>query len=70
MSVAGAILYAFVAYALIGVITAIAFVTFGISRVLPRPMPVSLGARILILPGASALWPWILIRWHKATGGR
>jgi hypothetical protein len=54
----------------IGAITAIAFVTFGISRVLPRPMPVSLGARILILPGASALWPWILIRWRKARGGR
>jgi len=70
MSVAGAILYAFVAYAVIGAITAIAFVTFGISRVLPRRMPVSLGARILILPGASALWPWILIRWRKARGGR
>lgn len=70
MSVAGAIFYAFVAYVVIGAITAIAFVTFGISRVLPRPMPVSLGARILIFPGASALWPWILIRWRKAKGGR
>jgi hypothetical protein len=53
-----------------GAITAIAFVTFGVSRVLPRPMPVSLGARILIFPGASALWPWILIRWRKGRGGR
>lgn len=70
MSVADAILYACVAYAVVGVITAIAFATFGISRVLPRPMPVSLGARILIFPGASAVWPWILIRWRKAKGGR
>ena len=42
MSVADAILYACVAYAVVGAITAIAFATFGISRVLPRPMPVSL----------------------------
>ena len=25
-----------------------------------QPAPVSLGARILILPGAAALWPYVL----------
>jgi hypothetical protein len=51
-------------YAVAGVVTALAFVTFGIKRV--QPSPVSLGARILILPGAAALWPYVLTRWLKA----
>jgi hypothetical protein len=48
-------------YAAIGVVTALAFVAFGVTRV--QPAPVSLGARILILPGAAALWPYVLGRW-------
>ena len=28
-----------------------------------QPAPMSLGARILILPGAAALWPYVLLRW-------
>jgi hypothetical protein len=55
-------------YAAIGIVTAVAFVTFGVTRVLPEPAPVSLGARILILPGAAALWPYVLARWIKARG--
>jgi len=70
MSIAGAILYGLAAYAAAGAITALAFVSVGIARVLPQPMPVSLGARILLLPGSAALWPYILIRWCKARGGR
>jgi len=55
-------------YAVIGVMTALAFVTFGVTRV--QPAPVSLGARILILPGAAALWPYVLKRWIAARGTR
>ena len=51
-------------YAGIGAITALAFVAFGVTRV--QPGPVTLGARILILPGAAALWPYVLARWLKA----
>jgi len=51
-------------YAAIGVVTAIAFVAFGVTRV--QPALVSLGARILILPGAAALWPYVLARWLRA----
>jgi hypothetical protein len=28
----------------------------------------SLGARLLMLPGAIALWPYVLIRWIRAGG--
>jgi hypothetical protein len=66
MSVSGAIFDAVVIYAVAGVVTALAFVSVGISRVLPHPMPATLGARILLLPGAFALWPYILVRWCQA----
>jgi hypothetical protein len=51
-------------YAAAGVVTALAFVTFGVTRV--QPMPVSAGARVLIFSGAAALWPYVLIRWVNA----
>lgn len=70
MSIAGAILYGFAAYAIAGAITALAFVSVGLSEVLAYPMPVTLGARILFLPGAFALWPYILLRWRKARRGQ
>jgi hypothetical protein len=50
-------------YAAIGAVTALAFVTFGVTRV--QPAPVSVGARILLFPGAAALWPCVLMRWWK-----
>jgi hypothetical protein len=66
MSVSGVIWFGLELYAAVGVITALAFVSFGVVRVLPHPMPVSVGARILIAPGAAALWPYIVIRWLRA----
>ena len=54
------------AYGIVGMLTALAFVTFGVVRVLPHPVPVTIGARILLLPGAAALWPYVLYRWIKA----
>jgi hypothetical protein len=62
------LLNALALYAALGVVTALAFVTFGVTRV--QPAEVSLGARILILPGAAALWPYVLMRWIAARGAR
>jgi hypothetical protein len=53
-------------YAVAGVVTALAFVTFGIARVLPAGTPVTFGARVLLVPGAALLWPYVLLRWMKA----
>jgi hypothetical protein len=61
-----AVLYALALYAAAGVATALAFVSVGLAQVLHPPMPATLGARILLLPGAFALWPYIVIRWCKA----
>jgi len=60
------IIYGLALYAACGIVLALAFVVAGISRV--QPAPVSLGARILILPGAVALWPYVLMRWLAARG--
>jgi hypothetical protein len=51
-------------YAVIGAATALGFVVFGVTRV--QPAPVTLGARLLLWPGAAALWPYVLRRWIKA----
>jgi hypothetical protein len=53
-------------YAAAAVAVAAAFVVFGVKRVLPEPVPVTVGARILIFPGAAALWPYVLVRWLKS----
>jgi hypothetical protein len=45
MSVSGGIGFGLELYAAVGIVTALAFVSFGIARVLPHPMPVSVGAR-------------------------
>ena len=59
------LLNALALYAAIGAVAAVAFVVFGVTRVQPAPM--SLGARILILPGTIALWPYVVARWIKAA---
>jgi hypothetical protein len=70
MSMLAAILYGLAIYAMAGVVTAVAFVSVGLSQVLHPPMPATIGARILLLPGAFALWPYVLIRWRQARGTR
>jgi hypothetical protein len=52
-----------VAYAVIGCTFAIAFVTAGIHRVDPQAKGAGVGFRVIVLPGAAALWPWLLYRW-------
>ena len=51
-------------YAAVGLAAALAFVSFGVTRV--QPAPVSFGARIFLLPGTMALWPYVLLRWIRA----
>ena len=59
------VLIALALYAAAGIAVAAAFVVFGVTRV--QPAPVSGGARILIFPGAAALWPYLLVRWLKSS---
>jgi hypothetical protein len=53
-------------YALVGVVFAIAFVMRGIERVDPVAHGSGLAFRLLVLPGAAALWPVLLRKWIGA----
>jgi len=45
-------------------------VTVGLAAVLPAGTPVTIGARILFVPGAAALWPVVLRRWLRSRRDR
>jgi hypothetical protein len=62
------LVYLLAGYVVVGIAAALAFVTVGIVQV--QPMSVTVGARILLLPGAFVLWPLVLARWLKSRGNR
>jgi hypothetical protein len=66
VTVATIIVVIFVAYTVLGVAFAIAFVTRGAERMDPdaRGGPVSF--RLLIFPASAGLWPYLMIRWLRA----
>lgn len=54
-------------YAVVGVVFALAFVSFGVPRLDPAARGTSAAFRVLILPGSVALWPFLLLKWVSAT---
>lgn len=52
-------------YAAAGFVFALAFVAVGASWIDPNARGASLGFRISIVPGATALWPLLLRRWLR-----
>lgn len=63
-----AIAVASVCYGVAGLVVGLAFVARGISAV--QTAPVTLGARVLLLPAAAALWPLVLNRWLRSRRPR
>jgi hypothetical protein len=59
-----------VAYALTGAIFSAVFVLFGIHRVDPIAEHSPIGFRLIVMPGAAALWPLLLSRWLRVSRGR
>ena len=55
-------------YVAAGLVAGLAFVIFGVTTV--QSAPVTVGARILLLPAATALWPLVLSRWLKSRRRR
>lgn len=66
--IATILLTGFAAYVVAGIAIAAVFVVGAASRALPEPAPVTLGARLLMAPGAIALWPVVLRRWLTSLG--
>ena len=63
-AIAMIVLYAVATYVAIGFVAAAAFVTIGVAQVVHCSLTV--GARILLLPGATVFWPYVLRRWLKS----
>ena len=67
MHLAEVLVDALTAYGLVGLVFAVAFVTMGIQRVDSVAEHAPLGFRLIVLPGAAALWPLLLVRWLRAA---
>ena len=52
----------------VGLVFAIPFVLVGAGRIDPAARHGTWGFRLLILPGAAALWPLLAWRWVTSTG--
>ena len=64
-----ATLYILIAFWLLaGLAIALAFAFMGAEKLTRGNAPLTLGARLLIIPGAAVLWPLILKRWFAARG--
>lgn len=64
---AAAFLIVLGAYLAGGLVFALAFVCFGAGRIDPHATHGTWGFRLLIIPGAAALWPLLLSRWRRGT---
>lgn len=54
-------------YLLVGLVFAAAFVAVGAGVVQPKARSAGWGFRLLILPGAAALWPLLALLWRGAA---
>ena len=54
-------------YAAVGAVFAVAFALAGAARVDPAAKGAPWTFRVLILPGAAALWPLLALRWVRAA---
>ncbi len=56
-------------YALLGAVFALFFVTLGVQRTDPQAQGAGWGFRLLILPGVTAFWPLLAVRWARRRSG-
>ena len=69
MELAQVILFVVGAYGAVGVIFAVAFVTFGVERVDHSAKGAGFVFRALIVPGTAVLWPAMLVKWARSARG-
>lgn len=55
-------------YVAVGLVVALLFVLRVVQRLDAAAAGAGWGFRLCILPGAVALWPWVLLRWFR--GGK
>ncbi len=67
MGIADFILLAAATYASLGGVFGVFFVTSGVGRVDHAAIGAPWSFRLLILPGAAGLWPFMLLKWIRAS---
>ena len=50
----------------IGLVSAVFFAALGAQRANAERAVVTIGARVLLVPGAMILWPLVLLRWRQS----
>ncbi|MGF1527087.1 MAG: hypothetical protein ACFCBW_09880 [Candidatus Competibacterales bacterium] len=70
MELARALHFALHAYAVLGLIIGGAFVLLAIGRLDPAARGFNPLFRLIVLPGAALLWPWVLWRWVQTLRRR
>jgi hypothetical protein len=63
--IAGALVWALSLYALVGLVFALPFAIRGAGRIDPAARTGTIGFRILVIPGAVALWPLLMSGWLR-----
>jgi hypothetical protein len=63
--IAAIALILFGVYLACGFLFALPFAFLGVGRIDPHASHGSWGFRLLIIPGATALWPILLLRWAR-----
>ena len=66
MGIAEWIVNVFTVYAALGLVFAVAFVAWGAAKLDAAARDSGIGFQLMILPGAAALWPALLVRWIRA----
>jgi hypothetical protein len=61
------LVFVLIAYATLGLLFGIAFITIGVQRIDPVARGTGIGFRLLILPGVAAFWPLLARRWITRT---
>jgi len=54
-------------YLAVGLLAGLAFVLWGLRRIDPAAADSGWGFRLIILPGTAIFWPYLLMRWLRAS---
>jgi hypothetical protein len=67
MAVAQLILVLAAIYLTLGLLFALAFAASGAARIDVAARGTSVAFRLLLVPGAAVLWPWLATKWMNAS---
>jgi hypothetical protein len=67
MIIAKIILVVLSTYLSVGLLFGLAFIIYGAPQIDQMVRGTSWRFRLLLWPGAAALWPWLALRWYRGS---